>query len=211
MTTESKEGTQSWQLGRHWHFNLFNDPKRLGFVLARYKLAASLIPSKKSVLELGCSEGLGAPILAKNALSYKGIDLDVDAIETAKLNLKQPHYLFEESDFMGKSYGEFDAVVSLDVIEHIYPEFEAKYFETIVANLCEQGIAIVGTPNITSAPYASEASQIGHVNLYDGLKLQDAMKKYFKSVFLFGINDEVMHLGYHPMAHYLFVLACGRK
>ena len=112
---------------------------------------------------------------------------------------------------MGKEFGKFDAVVSLDVIEHIYPEFEDKYFETIMMNLHKDGIGIVGTPNITASPYASKASEIGHVNLYDGMRLKQVMEKYFKSVFLFGINDEVMHLGYYKMAHYIFVLGCGSK
>ncbi len=199
-----------WCLGRHWYFNLINDPKRFAFVLARYKLARELIPNQSSIIELGSSEGLGAPMLAENASKYLGVDLDKDAIETAKKNFKEGKYAFIEDDFMGKKYGDFDAAVSLDVIEHIYEQYEDKYFTTLCNNLVDNGLCLIGTPNITSAPYASKASQEGHVNLYDGKRLTEVMKKYFDHVFLFGINDEVSHFGYYPMTHYLFVLGCGK-
>ena len=32
-----------------------------------------------------------------------------------------------------------------------------------------------------------------------------------KIVFMFSMNDEVVHTGYHKMAHYLFGLCTGKK
>jgi len=60
---------------------------------------------------------------------------------------------------------QFDAVFSLDVIEHIKPELENKFFENICKSLKEDGICIIGTPNITASKYASPGSQEGHINL----------------------------------------------
>ena len=37
------------------------------------------------------------------------------------------------------------------------------------------------------------------------------MERHFHNVFMFAMNDEVVHTGYHKMAHYLFALACERK
>lgn len=199
------------QLGTHWSFNFRNDPKRLGFVLSRYKFAAKMSNKNQHVLELGCSEGIGATILAENAKKYVGIDLDESAIATAKHNLPDDRFQFIYDDFMGKKFGEFDTVVSLDVIEHILPEFEEQYFETILLNLSSKGICIIGTPNITSAPHASLASQIGHVNLYSQERLVSILKKYFHQVLPFGMNDEIFHTGYAPMCHYLLCVACLRK
>src|SRR5438270_444365 len=73
-------------LGRHWSFNLLSDPKRLAFVLSRYKFAAKMIGRERRVLELGCSEGIGTPILAEFAAQYTGVDMDGPAIATAKAN-----------------------------------------------------------------------------------------------------------------------------
>jgi 2-polyprenyl-3-methyl-5-hydroxy-6-metoxy-1,4-benzoquinol methylase len=137
--------------------------------------------------------------------------LDSIAIESAKENLKHPKFQFVHDDFMGKNYGVFDAAISLDVVEHIHPEFEKIYFDTIVNHLTPEGICIIGTPNITSAAYASAASQMGHVNLFDQNRLAATLKQYFHQVLPFGMNDELLHTGYAPMAHYLFCIGCHKK
>jgi 2-polyprenyl-3-methyl-5-hydroxy-6-metoxy-1,4-benzoquinol methylase len=112
---------------------------------------------------------------------------------------------------MGKQYGIFDAAISLDVIEHIFPQFEGQYFDTILRNLSPQGICIIGTPNRNASPYASIPSQIGHVNLYSQEKLVEAMLRYFHQVLSFGMNDEILHTGYGPMCHYLLCVGCVRR
>ncbi len=165
-----------------------------------------------SVLELGCSDGIGTPILAEKKQQYVGIDLDEGAILDAQRNYEEaPHFSFHFDDFMGKQYGQFDSVVSLDVIEHIHQEFEAEYLETVWKNTCSTGIAIIGTPNITSQQYASKASQLGHVNLFDQNRLVSVLSKYFGTVFPFGMNDEVAHTGYANMSHYLLCVCCNRR
>jgi hypothetical protein len=37
------------------------------------------------------------------------------------------------------------------------------------------------------------------------------MQQFFHNVFVFSMNDEVVHTGYSPMAHYLLALGCGVK
>jgi SAM-dependent methyltransferase len=198
-------------LGRHWSYNLLSDPKRLGFVLSRYKFAAKMTGRQKCILELGCSEGIGTPILAEFASHYTGVDMDASAIATAKENWKNDKWEFIEADFLGHRYGTFDSIVSLDVIEHIHREYEPLFFGTVAQNLGEDGSCLVGTPNITSAPYASAGSQRGHVNLYDAARLETALRTVFHNVFMFGINDEIVHTGYAPMAHYLMGLGCNKR
>lgn len=204
-------GDERIPLGGHWSFNLLNDPKRLAFVLSRYKFAAKMAGKGRRILELGCSEGIGTPIVAEFAHSYTGVDLDADAIRTAKHNWGGERVHFIEADFLGKHLGEFDYVVSLDVVEHIMPDVEHRFFEAVVANLHADGIAVIGTPNATSAAYASAASQAGHVNLFDHKRLRTTMERHFHNVFLFSMNDEIVHTGYAPMAHFLFAVACNKK
>lgn len=197
--------------GDHWSFNFRNDPKRLAFVLSRYKFSAKMICKNNHVLELGCSSGIGAPILAEFAKSYTGIDLDEQALATARENFVDTTFTFHYDDFMGKSYGKFGAVVSLDVVEHILPDYESTYFTTILENLDEDGMCVIGTPNITSSPYASEFSKMGHVNMYSQERLVAVLKNYFYHVLPFGMNDEVVHTGYAPMTHYIFCVCCHKK
>ena len=39
----------------------------------------------------------------------------------------------------------------------------------------------------------------------------DILEKYFKNVFLFSMNDEVVHTGFSKMAHYLICLCVGAR
>lgn len=200
-----------FSFGRHWSYNYFNDPKRLAFVLSRYKFAAKMLLSDIEVLELGCSEGIGAMILGEKAKKYVGVDIDDSAIITAKKNLVSHKFHFIHDDFMDKTYGNFGGIVSLDVVEHITQDLEDVFFKTIHKNLSDNGIAIIGTPNITSQSYASEASKIGHVNLFSQRRLKYCLEKFFHQVFCFGMNDEVVHTGFAEMSHYLICLCCDKK
>lgn len=209
--TVDLRGHYHYRLGYHWSYNFYHDPKRLGFVLSRYKFAAKIACKNAKVLELGCSSGIGAPILAEMAKDYTGVDFDEVAIQTAKTNLSDAKFSFLHDDFLGKTYGQFDAIISLDVIEHIQPPYEDLYFQTILDNLSSHGICVIGTPNITSAQYASSASQMGHINLFSQERLQKSLKTFFHQVFSFGMNDEILHTGFGPMAHYIICVGFQRK
>jgi hypothetical protein len=70
---------------------------------------------------------------------------------------------------------------------------------------------VIGSPSLQSQVYASEGSKAGHVNCKDGREFRKVMERYFENVFLFSMNDEVVHTGFAPMAHYLFALCVGPR
>ncbi|MCH9703651.1 MAG: class I SAM-dependent methyltransferase, partial [Chlamydiae bacterium] len=118
---------------------------------------------------------------------------------------------FESADFFDKTFGEHDLVVSLDVIEHIYKEYEETYVKALADHVNDGGIVVCGTPNETTTPYASKLSREAHVNMYSQERLRTLFEKYFQNVFSFGMNDEVVHTGFAKMAQYLFVVACNKR
>ena len=83
--------------------------------------------------------------------------------------------------------------------------------ERMVSCLPNNGVMITGTPNISAAQYASECSAVQHINLKSQQTLRTLMERYFENVFLFGMNDEVLHTGYGPMSHYIWSVASGLK
>ena len=83
--------------------------------------------------------------------------------------------------------------------------------ESILKNIQEYGMCIIGTPNITSAEYQSEASKIGHINLYSYDRIKNLMNEYFHHTFMFSMNDEVVHTGFGSMAHYIFAVGVDKK
>ena len=203
-------GEDSFVLGPYFANQLLNTPRHLLFTLSRYKFASKLLPVGKKirVLELGCQEGLGTLMLAENGHDILAVDFDEIAIRHAKKSIDKPNISVIHDNFLGQKYGSFESVICLDVIEHIPQKKENTFFVTVLKNLDKNGILILGTPNKTADKYASKYSRIGHINLYNAERLNTIVSKYFNNVFIFGMNDEVLHTGFHPMCHYLFALGC---
>ena len=209
-------GDPKLELGPCFAYQALETPRHLVFVLSRYKFVSKMLQSKKKarVLEMGCGEGIGSLILAEEGHSIVGVDFDEKQIAYAKEHLeKKTKYdlNFHHGDIFDMNLGKFDAVVNLDVIEHVPKEEEDMFVQTMVDHLDDDGFCLIGTPNVTAHKYASEMSKRGHINLYDAERLQNLLLKYFKNAFIFGMNDEVVHTGFHPMCHYIMVLACGKR
>ncbi len=204
-------GKEKITLGPYFSYQIRHTPRRVLFSLSHYKFAAKLFGEGKYILEVGCSEGLGTILLAEFAKEVVAIDIDKDAINVAEKTFSSPKIKFLNMNFLGAKIKKFDGIVCFDVIEHIYPENENLFFTSIYQNLKKHGICIVGTPNKTSEQYASEVTRLGHVNLYTWEKLRDSLNKYFHNVFIFSGNDEVIHTGFYPMAHYLIGVGVGKK
>ena len=104
----------------------------------------------------------------------------------------------------------FDGAFCLDVLEHIPKEFENKFITNITKSLNRNGDLIIGMPSLESQIYASEISKEGHVNCKTTHELKNLMLNYFSKIFIFSMNDEVLHTGFGPMSHYIFAL-CVKK
>ncbi len=48
------DAVPGFELGAYNTYGLFNDPKRFGFLFARYKFAAKMLHGCGSILEIGC-------------------------------------------------------------------------------------------------------------------------------------------------------------
>ena len=211
--------TQEWdsfipvEMGPIASFTYRNDPKRLCFMLARYKFCAKLLSGKRSVLEIGCGDAFGTPLVAQDVDKVLAIDWDAGLIEgnIARQDIFK-NCTFQHQDIIsGPPEGNFDAAYSLDVIEHVAPQDEETFVRHACANLSDDGTFILGTPNVTSEVYASESSKQGHINLKDADGLRQLLSTHFSTVFIFSMNDEVVHTGFYPMAHYLFAVGTGSK
>lgn len=208
-------------LGPYTSYMWRNDPKHLAFLFSRYKFVSKLLAGKGKVVEIGCGDATGTPIVAQVVNSIYATDFEPLLIEDNMKRLKDhknisfglhdivasPFYDQMESGFVER----FDAAFALDVIEHIPPADEAKFFSNICMSLAKDAICVLGTPNVTAHAHASELSKHGHVNLKSYEQFQELLKKYFKNGFVFSMNDEVVHTGYHPMAQYLIMVGVGVK
>lgn len=198
-------------LGKYYSYWTEHSPRRLLYHLAYYKFAAKIVGRGRRVLDVGCNEGMGTQLLAKECGFAQGIDFDEYAICQAKKNWSNENTEFVCDDIFRHPSGQWDAVISFDVIEHILPENMDTWWECISENLVHDGIAIIGSPSLSSKKYASEITNRGHVNLYCAERLEKEIRSYFSHVFLFSANDEVIHTGFFPLAHYYIALCCQKK
>jgi 2-polyprenyl-3-methyl-5-hydroxy-6-metoxy-1,4-benzoquinol methylase len=192
-----------------WH----KDPRRLLFLLSRYKFVAKMLTGKEKVLEVGCGDAFGTRMVMQNVRSIKAVDFD--AIFVKDVNERSdPAWAFEcqvHDMLAGPVEGSFDAAYSLDVLEHIQPADEDKFIANIVLSLTPDGVLIFGMPSLQSQPHASQESKEGHVNCKDEPDFRKLMLRYFHNVFMFSMNDEVVHTGFHPMAQYLFAICVAPR
>ena len=191
------------------------DPRHLGFLLARYKFVSKMLAGKDRVLEVGCGDAVGTPVVLQTVGSVHGIDFEPLVLNDAEKRYRQEGISkasFSLHDMLeGPMPEKYQAVFSLDVIEHIPESNELAFIGNIVSSLEEDGILILGTPNITANEYASPASKEGHINLKSGESLKNSLTGSFRNVFLFSMNDEIVHTGFTPMAHYLLAMGVGIK
>ena len=200
-------------MGPWTSYSLLHDPIHMSFVLARYKFCARMLRGKQMVLEVGCGDAPGTPIVAEFTGKVIAVDVEKRLIDSDKKRLRDIKNIeFRVHDICKDAPIEkFDAVYSIDVIEHLDKKLNIPFMENSVKSLQKHGICIVGTPNIKANKYASERSRVQHINLFSHKSLHDHLARYFNNVFMFSMNDEVVHTGYGNMAHYLFGMGVGVK
>lgn len=185
-----------------------DDPRRLVFTLSRYKFVAKMFSGRKRVLEVGCGDAFASRIVKQDVEHLTVVDFDplfiADIQERA--DPAWPMEVKLHDILVAPVAGRFDGIYSLDVLEHISSAGEDRYLSNIVASLDSKGALIIGIPSLESQIHASPQSKEGHVNCKSGKDLKRFLERFFYNVFLFSMNDEVVHTGFYPMAHYLLAV-----
>lgn len=209
--TEEKFGRASLGLSTNAAYVL--DPKHLLFSAARYKFAAKMLEGQGRVLEVGCGDAFMTRILQQHVGSVVAVDFDPVLLGDAQARASDrwPLDLRVHDMIDGPIRESFDAAVSLDVIEHILPDREERFLENIVSSITTNGVFVVGAPSLESQEYASKESLQGHVNCKTASEFRDTMSKFFPNVFIFSMNDEVVHTGFSKMASYVLAVCVQPK
>jgi len=154
--------------------------------LHRYVFAAQFVKGKK-VLDLACGEGYGSYILAQEADSVIGVDIDERAINHAQSSYlrKGLHFIkgsITEIPIEGER--EFDVIVCFEAIEHI--KDHDKLLSEVKRLIKDDGIFIVSTPN--KATYTDEPGCNNPFHLKELYfdELEDLLRQYFKNVRFLG-------------------------
>ncbi|MAJ23747.1 MAG: SAM-dependent methyltransferase [Candidatus Pelagibacter sp.] len=202
---------QSLKLGMRTSMAYESDPVRLVFTLSRYKFVAKMFDGFDSVLEVGAGDGFKSPIVQQFCKKLTISDIETqNKDDFDQINFTKTKFIIH--DFINyKLKKKFDGIYSLDVLEHIHKKDEKKFIKNICNSLKKTGTLIIGMPTLESQIYASKWSKEGHVNCKTKKELKNFLSSYFNNIYMFSMNDEMVHTGYDSMSHYIFALACNKK
>jgi SAM-dependent methyltransferase len=154
--------------------------------LVAYNEAALHIQGR--VLEVGCGEGYGIPILAPLTSEYNAIDKYANDVSRFSEGIAQARFMQMSVPPLGFADAQFDYAVSFQVIEHI--EDDEGLVREIARVLKPGGKLILTTPNIKM----SLTRNPWHVREYTVAQLQALLQKHFSQVTMNGVygNEKVM-------------------
>lgn len=177
----------------------FESPEEFCLFLIHCKAyeEAAALSKDRTVLDLGCNNGYGTSIIAKQCKTVIGVDVSDAAINQAKNMVKGNNVAFDVVD--GKSLpfdaSMFDIVVSFQVIEHIANLDE--FMSEVLRVLSKDGLVIFTTPNaaIRIDPGMKPWNKF-HVQEFRALELEKILRKWFDNVQVSGLfaDDELYRI-----------------
>ncbi len=136
----------------------------------------------RSVLDVGSGYGFFVKRLIEEGYNARGLEVSTDRLELARADVGD--VFFEnmvDKDFVTQHEGEFDAVTSFHVIEHLRDPI--AYLAQILRLVAPGGKLLVEVPNLTDEimyyipNYGNHLWQIGHLNYFDQAHLETALRK----------------------------------
>jgi ubiquinone/menaquinone biosynthesis C-methylase UbiE len=140
------------------------------------------------VLDLGCNTGYGAEILSRSAKKVIGVDVSQEAISAARRQHGDLGIEFQLIDGKRLPFedGEFDLVISCQVVEHIV-DYEI-YFNELKRVLSPIGIALFTTPNaLLRLDPGMKPWNPFHVREFDHASFKSLLERYFSNAQIMGL------------------------
>jgi 2-polyprenyl-3-methyl-5-hydroxy-6-metoxy-1,4-benzoquinol methylase len=194
-----------------WKWN--NDPRQFFISQARYKFVSKILSGKKNVLEVGCSDAFNSRIVLQEVKKLSVCDIDENLLYNADQikNKKWFYHIFKHDFVFSPLKKKYDAIFFLDVLEHIPINKEKIFLKNICLTLKKNGANIVGLPSLEFQKHSRSVNISGHINCKTGEQLKNFLSSFFDNVFVFSMNDEIVHTGFQKMACYLFAVCTNLK
>lgn len=144
---------------------------------ARYYWALQHIKPQALVLDAACGNGYGSRILAAGGARVVGVDIADDAIAFAKYHFGGEDIAFSAGRLddgsalarIGDEHGSFDAVVSMETLEHL--EHPRRFLASAFDALRLGGTMFCSTPNAETMSIDEAPFHRAHLSVDDATKL----------------------------------------
>jgi 2-polyprenyl-3-methyl-5-hydroxy-6-metoxy-1,4-benzoquinol methylase len=108
-------------------------------------IVLSNLKSGGTIMDIGCGNGATAAMLIEQGFSVTGVDPSTTGIHAAEKACPEARFAQRSAyDDLASEFGEFDAVISLEVVEHCY--WPRKFASNVFALLRPGGLAVISTP-----------------------------------------------------------------
>ncbi len=149
-----------------------------------------LLKRNSKILDFGAGEGALTYRLADMGYEVIAVDKDQDSYKCKKAKFYKLDFDSQEEveNFVLNHQSEFDAVLGVEVIEHVHDQW--RYIEHLLLMLKPGGIILVTTPNITSwlsrvmfflkgrfHQFEDEDLEYGHINPITSWQIELIMKQ----------------------------------
>jgi 2-polyprenyl-3-methyl-5-hydroxy-6-metoxy-1,4-benzoquinol methylase len=153
-----------------------------------HELATKYLLSEDCILEIGCGTGHGSMLIGQRLGNYLyyGCDVAFSALEFAskRYGIERNNWISANGENLPFKDNQFDAVICLEVIEHI--ENPGKLLRDIFRVLKKEGKLLISTPNRS---IAGEPTGAYHLKHYTYPELKKLLKKAnFEVIKSYGIN-----------------------
>lgn len=143
--------------------------------------------SGRTVVDIGCSLGVGSNILSHNARHVWGIDVNEEAIKFATLAFRRPNAEFAVLDVENppmRELAKFEVVVMSEVIEHL-ADVETG-LATVKGFFGPDTVGFITAPNQNNDIVKENEAKHGfHIQQWTAGEFYELMTKHFQSVVLY--------------------------
>ena len=150
--------------------------------------------SECRILDAACGTGYGSYYLSERAKEVIGIDNSPKAIAFCRKKYNRKNLTFMQMNCIDLKFndGYFDAVVTLDTIEHVSDD--RRFLSEIRRVLKNNGICIISTPN--SPKHNQKPDNTYHLREYSKDSLDGLISDYFRNVTYYGrkLSEELIKL-----------------
>lgn len=154
-----------------------------------YSAVRDYFATGRTVLDVGCSIGVGSNILSHTARHVWGIDINKEAIQFAKSTFERPNLSFENIDIEDpptRELSKFEVITMIEVLEHLNDPIKGLDFLKRFFSSKGNTIAFITAPNISNAKVAAaDAKNDLHVSHWTAGDFYALLIQHFKSVTLY--------------------------
>lgn len=189
-------------------------PRRLQVVLSRYEFVAKMLRGRLRVGEVGYGDVLGTRVVLQEVGKVTVYDVDPGVVADIRRRVADRLPVdFHLHDIVAEPLPEtLDGLYSLDMLARIAQQDEDAYLANLRGSLTDEGVLVLGSPvGAQQQPLNPRPDGTHFINCKSATEMRSLLERYFANVFLFPMDEEVVHAGPCPTADYLFAVCCGKR